>query len=94
MLSVDVKAEFYLPFVDIFKSFEMDNNNISLFELSCDDINAMKKRDLVDQIEKMKGKVVFGSHVKDLCHQTEKLAERLNNVVANNEKITSEQLIV
>ena len=54
----------------------------------------MKKRDLVDQIEKMKGKVVFGSHVKDLCHQTEKLAERLNNVVANNEKITSEQLIV
>ena len=44
MLSVDVKAEFCLPFVDIFKSFEMDYNDISLFELSCDDINAMKKK--------------------------------------------------
>ena len=46
----------------------MDKNNYNLFELSYDDINAMKKRDVVDQIEKMKGKVVVGSHVKDLCH--------------------------
>ena len=53
----------------------------------------MKKQDLVDQIEKMKGKVVIGSHLKDLCHQIEKLSERLN-VVATNEKITSELLIV
>ena len=59
-----------------------------------DDINATKKRDLVDQIEKMKGKVVVGSHVKDSCHQTEKLIERLNDVVATNEKITRELLIV
>ena len=42
----------------------------------------------------MKGKVVVGSHVKDLCHQTEKLTERLNGVMTTNEKIASELLIV
>ena len=41
----------------------------------------------------MKGKVVIGSHVKDLCHQIEKLSERLNDAVATNEKITGELLI-
>ena len=42
----------------------------------------------------MKPKVVVGSHVKDLCHQIEKLSDRLNDVVATNEKITSELLII
>ena len=74
----------------VLKTFEMDKNNYNLFELSYDDMNAMKKRDVVDQIEKMKGKVVVGSHVKDLCHQIEKLTEKLNDVVATNEKITNE----
>ena len=50
----------------------MDKNDINLFELSYDDMNGMKERDLVDQIEKMK-EVVVGSQVKDLCHQIEKL---------------------
>ena len=80
--------------MDILKTFEMDKNHINLFELLYDDVNSIKKEDLVDQIEKLKGKVVVGSHVKDLCHQIEKLAEKLNDVVANNEKITSELLIV
>ena len=56
-----------------FKTFEMDKNDINLFELSYDDITAMEKRDLVDQIEKMKGKVVVSNHVKDLCHQQKNL---------------------
>ena len=80
--------------MDIFKTFEMDKNNTNLFELSYDDINAIKKRDLADQIEKMRVKVVLGSQVKDLCHQIEKVTERLNDVVASSEKITSELLIV
>ena len=71
----------------------MDKSNINLFELTYD-INAMKKRDLVDQIEKMKGKVIVGCHVEDLCHQIEKLTEMLHDAVATNEKITSELLIV
>ena len=78
----------------ILKTFEIDENNVNLFELSYDDIHVIEKRDLVNQIEKMKGKVVIGSRGKDLCHQIEKLTERLNDVVATNEKITSELLIV
>ena len=70
--------------MDILKTFEMDKNHINLFELLYDDVNSIKKGDLVDQIEKLKGKVAVGSHVKDLCHQIEKLAEKLNDVVANN----------
>ena len=70
--------------MDILKTFEMDKNHINLFELLYDDVNSIKKGDLVDQIEKLKGKVVVGSHVKDLCHQIEKLVEKLNDVVANN----------
>ena len=54
----------------------------------------MKKRDLVDQIEKTKGKIVVGSYVKDLWHQIEKITERLNDVMAVNKKTASELLIV
>ena len=42
----------------------------------------------------MKGKVAFSSHVEDLCHQIDKLTESLNQVMATNEKITSELVIV
>ena len=42
----------------------------------------------------MKPRIAVGSHVKDLCHQIEKLSEQLNDVVATNEKITSELLII
>ena len=69
------------------------DKNINLLELACDDINAMEKRDLVDQIKKTKGKVIVESPVKDLCHRIEKLTKRLN-VMATNEKITSKLLIV
>ena len=72
----------------------MDKNDINLFELSYDNINAMKKRDFVDQIEKMRGKVIVGSYKKDLCHQIEKLTKRFNNVMATNKKIASKFFIV
>ena len=77
-----------------FETFDMDKNDINLFELSYDNINAMKKRDFVDQIEKMRGKVIVGSYKKDLCHQIEKLTKRLNNVMATNKKIASKFFIV
>ena len=47
----------------------------------------------MEQIEKMEGKVIFDSHVKDLCNQIEKLRESLNQVTTANEKITSELVI-
>ena len=58
------------------------------------DINGVRKKDLAEQIEKMKGKVIFDSHVKDLCSQIEKLTESPNQVMATNEKITSELVIL
>ena len=72
----------------------MNGNDVNLLEMSYDDINSMRKKDLVEQIAKMKGKVIFDSYVKDLCNQIEKLTESLNQVTAANEKITSELVIV
>ena len=68
----------------------MNGNDINLLEMSYDDINSMRKKFLVEQIEKMKGKLIFDSHAKDLCNQLEKLTESLDQVTAANEKITSE----
>ena len=72
----------------------MNGNDVDLLEMSYDDINSMRKKNLVEQIEKMKGQVIFDSHVKDLCNQIEKLTESLNQVTAANEKNTSELVIV
>ena len=72
----------------------MNGNDAQLLEISYDDINSMRKKDLVEHIEKMKGKVIFDSHVKDPCNQIEKLTESLNQVTARNEKMTSGLVIV
>ena len=72
----------------------MNGNDVNLLEMSYDDINSMRKKYFVEQIEKMKGKVIFDSHVKDLRNQIEKLTESLNQIRAANEKITSELVIV
>ena len=56
----------------------MNGNDVDLLEMSYDDINSMRKKNLVEQIEKMKGQVIFDRHVKDLCNQIEKLTESLN----------------
>ena len=72
----------------------MNENVVNLLEMSYDDINSIRKKDLVEQIEKMKGKVIFDSYVKDPCNQIEKLTESLNQVTARNEKMTSGLVIV
>ena len=72
----------------------MNGNDVNLLEWSYDDINSMRKKELVEQIQKMKGNVIFDSHVKDLCNQIENLTESLNQVTAANEKITCELIIV
>lgn len=64
----------------------MDKNDIKLSELSYDEINAMKKRDLVNQIEKRRGNLIEGSHIKDLYHQIGKLTKNVNDVMATNKK--------
>ena len=45
----------------------MTENTTNLFELSFNAINAMKKKDLLSEIEKLKGKVIVDNNIKDIC---------------------------
>ena len=47
----------------------MAENTINLFKLSFDAINAMKKKDLANENEKLKEKVVVDNNTKALCDQ-------------------------
>ena len=71
-----------------------ENSFVNLFRLSYDDINGMKKKDLVDHIENMKGKVVVGNDIQGLFNQISKLSENLDRLLTANEKLNSELLIV
>ena len=42
----------------------VSNDYVNLFDLTCDAINVIKKKDLVDYIEKIKGKVVADNQIK------------------------------
>lgn len=72
----------------------MNGNDVNLLDMSYDDFNCMRKKYFVEQIEKIKGKVIFGSHAKNLCNQIEKLTESLNQVMKAIGKITSERVTV
>ena len=52
--------------------------------MSYDCINSTRKNDLVEQSRKRKNKVVFNSHVKNLCNQIEKLTEGIIQATAAN----------
>ena len=71
-----------------------ENNFVNLFSLSYDAINGMKKKDLVDHIENLKGKVVFGNDIQGLFNQISKLSENVDRLVTANKKLNSELLIV
>ena len=71
-----------------------ENNFVNLFSLSYDAINGMKKKDLVDHIENLKGKVVVGNDIQGLLNQISKLSENVDRLVTANEKLNSEMLIV
>ena len=71
-----------------------ENNLVNLFSLSYDAINGMKKKDVVDHIENLKGKVVVGNDIQGLFNQISKLSENVDRLVTANEKLNSELLIV
>ena len=50
---------------------------VNLFYLNYDANNAIKKKDLVDYIEKMKGKVVADKQIQNLCNETANLSVML-----------------
>ena len=59
-----------------------EHNFINLFSLSYDAINGMKKNDLVDHIENLKGKVVVGNDIQGLFNQISKFSENVDCLVS------------
>ena len=59
-----------------------------------DAINGMKKKDLVDHIENLNGKVVVGNEIQGLFNQISKLSENVDRLMTANEKFYSDLLIV
>ena len=71
-----------------------ENCLVNLFSLSYDAINGMKKKDLVDHIDILNGKVVVGNDVQGLFNQISKLSQNVDRFVTANGKLNSELLIV
>ena len=53
-----------------------------------------KKKDLVDYIEKMKGKVVANNQIQNPCNEITNLSDNVKSLVSTNERLTSELSIV
>ena len=70
------------------------NDYFKLFDLTYDAINAIKKKGLVDYIEKMKGKVVADNQIQNLCSEIANLSDNLKSLVSTNERLTSELTVV
>ena len=71
-----------------------ENSFVNIFSLSYEAIAGMKKKDLVDHIENLKGKVVFGNDIQGLFNQISKLSKNVDRLVTANDKLNSELLIV
>ena len=53
----------------------MAQNTTNFFKLSFDAINAMKNKDLVREIEKLKGEVIVDNNIKNLCDKVSRLSK-------------------
>ena len=71
-----------------------DKDYVNLFDLTYDAINAIKKKDLVEYIEKMKGKVVADNQIQNLCNKIANLSDNVESLVSTNERLNSELTIV
>ena len=69
-------------------------NYVNVFDLTYDAINAIKKKDIVDYIEKMKGKVVADNQIQNLCNEIANLSDNVKSLVSTNERLTSELSII
>ena len=67
---------------------------VNLFDLTYDAINAIKKKDLVEYIEKMKGKVVADNQIQNLCNKIANLSDNVESLVSTNERLNIELTIV
>ena len=70
------------------------NDYVNLFDLTYEVINAIKKKDLVDYIEKMKGKVVADNQIQNLRSEIANLSDNVKSLVNTNERLTNELSVV
>ena len=61
-----------------------DNSN--MFTLSESAINATKKRELVQNIIALKGKIIVDSDISNLCNQISKLKDVISQLHSTNKK--------
>ena len=54
----------------------------------------IKKKDLVDYVENMKGKVVADKQIQNSFSEIENLSENVKSLVSTNERLTSELMVV
>ena len=54
----------------------------------------MKKKDLVNRIENLKGKVTVDATIKELCNEMSQLSTSVNNLMTENGKISSQLMVV
>ena len=71
-----------------------DLNVTNLFDLSYAQMNAAKKKDLVNHIENLKGKVTVCAIIKRLCDEISQLSTSANNLMRENGNISSQLMIV
>ena len=63
---------------------------VNLFDLTYDAINTIKKKHLVDYIEK----IVADNQIQNLCNEIANLSDNVKSLVSTNERLTSELSIV
>ena len=66
----------------------------NLFDLSYDQINAMKKKDLVNHIESLKEKVTVDATIKIFSDQISQFSTSVNNLMTENGKISTKLMVV
>ena len=57
-----------------------DKDYVNLFDLTYDAIKAIKKKGLVEYIEKMKGKVVADNQIQNLCNKIANLSDNVQSL--------------
>ena len=71
-----------------------DLNVTNLFNLSYDQINKMKNKDLVNHIKNLKGKVTVDATIKKSCDEISQLSTSVNSLMTENVKISSQLMVV
>ena len=69
-------------------------DHVNLLDPTYDAINAIKKKDLVRYIEKLKGKVVADNQILNLCNEIANLLDNFKSLVSTNERLASELTVV